>query len=348
MRVHVLGAGIVGLACAEELHRRGHDVAVVDPRPGSGASRVAAGMLTPGGEAWYGEESTFRLGVESAALWEPYAARLGVPLEGAGTLLVGHDAGDAAQVLRQQQLLQDWSSSPVPVLGPAEVRRLEPSLARVHVGVRLPDRAVDPRKVVAALLTRLAGRVVPQPPPVRPEVTVVATGDQLPDPHAHLVRGVRGEILVLRPEPVTRRPGHVVRGWAAGEQVYLVPRADGRVVVGATSEEHDGPAVVTAGGVLRLLRAARALLPSVERAEVLECSAGNRPATPDHLPLVGPGLAPGQWLAAGTFRHGVLLAPLVARLLADSVAGAVPRPELDPHRFRTRPSTSMLKEKQCT
>lgn len=334
MRVHVLGAGIVGLACAEELHRRGHDVTVVDPAPASGATRVAAGMLAPGGEAWFGEEELFALGVEAAALWPGFAARLGIELHERGTLLVGHDAGDAAEVLRHHALLQAWCVV-AELLEPADVRRLEPGLARVRVGVRLEDRAVDPRAVARALLARLAGRVEPSPPVEPPDALVVATGDRLPAPHSALVRGVRGELLVLRSD---RPPRHVVRAAVAGEPVYLVPRDDGRLVVGATSEEHDGPPVVTAGGVLRLLRAARTLLPALDRAEVCEVLAGHRPATVDHRPLVGPGLAPGQWLAAGTFRHGVLLAPLVARLLADSVEGAAPRPALDPRRLVPQPS----------
>lgn len=347
MRVRVLGAGIVGLACADELLRRGHDVTVVDPRPGAGASHVAAGMLTPGAEAWYGEEETFALGVESAALWPSYASRLGVELDTVGTLLVGRDAGDADQVVRRGDLLRGWGRD-VAVLSGAEVRRREPTLARVQAGLLLSDRAVDPRTVLASLTRRLAGRVVPaaaDDPTAPPEVTVVATGHRLPPPHTALVRGVRGEILVLRPG--ARVPRHVVRGWVAGEEVYVVPRADGRLVVGATSEEHDGEARVTAGGVLRLLRAARVLLPCIDRAELLETSARNRPATPDHLPVVGPGFAPGQWVVGGAFRHGVLLAPLLARLLADSVEGAAPRPALDPGRFHTDP-VRPTEEKQCT
>ena len=354
MRIHVLGAGVVGLACAEELLRRGHDVVVVDPHPGSGASRVAAGMLTPGGEAWFGEEVTFRLGVESAVLWPAYAARLGVHLDTAGTLLVGHDATDAAQVERRRCLLHGWGydvpAPGAPLLRTADVRHVEPTLGRVHAGLLLPDRAVDPRALVAALTGRLGGRFVERAPARRPDAVVVATGDRLPAPYTPLVRGVRGEILILRPEASARLPQHVVRGWVAGEEVYVVPRADGRVVVGATSEEHDAPPRVSAGGVLRLLRAARVLLPCVDRAEVLEVAARNRPATPDHVPLVGPGMRRGEWVAAGAFRHGVLLAPLLGRLLADSLEGAPSRPELDPRRFSTPvpPRVPTLEETPCT
>lgn len=329
MRVHVLGAGIVGLACADELVARGHDVAVVDPAPGSGASAVAAGMLSPGGEAWHGEPDVHRLGVASARLWPSYAERLGVALHDRGTLLVGHDAGDRQQVERQAEVLAALGRD-VSLVGPAGVRALEPGLGRVAGGLLLPDAAVDPRSVVSVLLGRLADRVTPTSPPGTPDAVVVATGARLPAPWTSLVRGVRGEVVRLRtPEP----PRHVVRGWVGGDPVYLVPRADGEVVVGASVEEHDEAPVVTAGGVLRLLRAARVLLPAIDRAEVVACEARDRPATRDHLPLVGPTHDPRTWLAAGHFRHGVLLAPLTARLLADALEGAEPDPAVDPRRL---------------
>lgn len=328
MRVEVRGAGIVGLACADELRARGHEVVVVDRAPGSGASAVAAGMLTPAAEAWHGEPDVLRLGVASAALWPAYAARLGVVLHDGGTLVVGHDAGDAQEVARQADLLRGLGVE-VDLLDRGALRAAEPTLGRVARGLRLPDRSVDPRAVVAALLDRLADRVRPEPD-ARADVRVLATGARLPAPWAGLVRGVRGEVVRLRSDDP---PRHVVRGWVAGESVYVVPRTGGELVVGATVEEHDAPPVPTAGAVLRLLLAARTLLPGLDRAEVLACEARDRPATRDHLPLVGPTEDPRTFLAAGHFRHGVLLAPLTARLLADAVEGADPDPALDPRRL---------------
>ena len=108
--------------------------------------------------------------------------------------------------------------------------------------------------------------------------------------------------------------------------------------VGATVEEHDTPAVPLVGNVVRLLHAARTLLPGLERAEVVACEARDRPATPDHRPLVGPTHDPRTWLAAGHFRHGVLLAPLTARLLADALEGVPPDPALDPRRLLPVPA----------
>lgn len=335
MRVHVLGGGVIGLACAAELVGRGHDVTVVDPAPGSGASHAAAGMLAPAGEAWHGEGALHALRVASARLWPSYAAALAVPLHDTGTLLVGVDAGDRQEVERQAALLATHGEE-VELLDGRRARSLEPALGRVTAAAVLAhDRAVDPRAVVAALLSGLGPRVVTQSPNARPDATVIATGARLPAPYDHLVRGVRGEILRLRGDIGL---GRVVRGWVRGEPVYVVPRPSGGggpsdVVVGATSEEHDGPPVVTAGGVRRLLAAATELVPGLDRAELCEALARDRPGTPDNRPLVGPTGDPGVFLAAGHFRHGVLLAPLTARLLADAVEGAAPDPALDPRRF---------------
>jgi len=326
MRVKVLGAGIVGLSVADELMRRGHAVSVVDPAPGTGASYAAAGMLSPSAELWHGEEELLRLGCESLALWPEYAGRLGVPLREEGTLLVGHDVGDLQQVERQAALLGRHGAA-VDLLDATAVAELEPGLGRVRGGALVADPSVDPRAIVAALLARVP--VAASDPRTDHDVTVLATGSRLPAPYDGLVRGVRGEILRLRSDDP---PVRTVRGWVQGEPVYLVPRGSGEVVVGATSEEHDDPPVVTAGGVWRLLTAARALWPAADRAELVEATARDRPGTPDNLPLVGP-VGEGVVLAAGHYRHGVLLAPLTARLVADHLDTGAVDPALDPRRF---------------
>jgi glycine oxidase len=345
MRVTVLGAGIIGLACADELATRGHRVTVVDPTPGHGASYVAAGMLSPAGEFWHGEEALLGLGLRSAALWPAFAAGLGVPIRATGTLLVGLDHGDLQQVQRQAALLAAHGVRVEPLTG-CEVRTAEPTLSdRVRGGARFPDdHSVDPREVIRALLARLeprvtggmaAGRAVQQAwgefqfTSHGTDAVVVATGATLPAPYAHLVRGVRGEIVRARTDDP---PAQTVRGSAHGEPVYVVPRAGGEVVIGATSEEHDGPPLVTLGGVARLLEAARGLIPGLHRAELFEAMARDRPGTLDNLPLVGP-IDDGIVLAAGHYRHGVLLAPLTARLVADHLETGLVEPVVDPRRF---------------
>ncbi len=315
MRIKILGAGIIGLSVADELLRRGHAVTVVDPSPGTGASYAAAGMLSPSAELWHGEEELLRLGRASLALWPEYGDRLGVPLRTDGTLLVGYDAGDRQQVARQVTLLKEHGAS----------------VEQSRDGAFLPDEAsVDPRAVVAALVARVP--VVAADQGIAHEVTVLATGSVLPAPYGSLVRGVRGEIVRVRSDDP---PGTTVRGWVQGEPLYLVPRGSGEVVVGATSEEHDAPPVVTAGGVRRLLAAARLLWPALDRAQLVEAIARDRPGTPDNLPLVGPigHGADGTVLAAGHHRHGVLLAPLTAQLVADHLETGAVDPAVDPRRL---------------
>lgn len=333
MRVRILGAGIVGLSVADELIRRGHDVTVVDPAPGSGASYAAAGMLSPAGEAWYGEESLTRLCLSSLALWPGFAARLGVPVHTRGTLLVGLDAGDVQQVERQLSVL-DLAGVPYERLLRRELLAREPGIGRVAGGAFLAeDHSVDPRAVVAALLERVGDRVGVETNTVA-DVTVIATGARLPDPYSTLIRPVRGDVVRVRTqEPVER----TVRAWAHGEQIYVVPRIDSdEVVIGATTEERDGPLLPTVEGVWRLLDSARRVVPALDRASVVEATSRDRPGTADNLPLVGPTHEPGVVLAAGAYRNGVLLAPLIAQLVADHIETGSVEPAVDPRRFRMK------------
>lgn len=328
MRVRVLGAGIVGLTCAWELIDRGHDVELVDPEPGSGASYAAAGMLSPAGELWHGESELLRLGSASVRLWPGLAAALGVSLHRTGTLLVAADRSDLGEVDRHVALLAASGAS-VRALSPPELLAAEPGLGRVCGGAHLPDdHSVDPRVVVAALRRRI--RVVPvATEPV--DVTVLATGARLPEPFTGLVHAVRGEAVRVR---TAEGPRHVLRGVVHGRPIYLVPRAhSGEVVIGATCEERDGAPVPTVEGVHRLLDAARRLYPGLDGATFTEAIARDRPGTQDNLPLVGPSGRPGVVLAAGHFRHGVMLAPLTAELVADYVEHGTVEQCLDPRRF---------------
>jgi glycine oxidase len=266
--------------------------------------------------------------LRSLELWPEYAERLGVGLHTRGTFLVGSDHGDLQQVERQCALLEGRGVE-VPLFDRRQLRSCEPMLGpRVAGGAWLrDDHSVDPRDVLAALRARTPAVPEPSDPC---DVTVLATGAWLPEPFHHLVRGVRGEIVRVRAD---QTPGRTLRGWVRGEPVYLVPRASGEVVIGATSEEHDGDPVVTLGGVARLLHAARELVPALDRAEFIEAIARDRPGTPDNLPLVGPSGVEGVVLAAGHYRHGVLLAPLTARLVADHLETGHVEPALDPRRF---------------
>jgi glycine oxidase len=352
--VAVIGAGIVGLACAEELVRGGHDVRVLDPDPGGGATRAAAGMLALGGEAWHGETDLLRLGVASARLWLEYAARLqaasgvNVDLRTEGTLLVGQDHDDLRQVRRTIEVLATEGIAFRELDRPG-ARADEPTLSRVAGAVLLPeDHNVNPRLVAEALLRLLGDRVVrtratvldgrvclAEGTDVGCDAVVIATGAQARS-LVPQVRPVRGETIRLR---VIDPPSRVLRARVHGETVYVVPRSDGEVVVGATEEEHAEQPVATLGTVVRLLHAARTLVPGLESAEIVEITARHRPGTPDNGPLLGVTHSPGpvrQVLAVGHYRGGVLLAPLTAQVIRAHVEGgdipAVARPFV-PSRF---------------
>ncbi|MEV1331183.1 glycine oxidase ThiO [Micromonospora costi] len=345
--VAVVGAGPIGLAIAWRCAARGLRVTVHDPAPGSGASAVAAGMLSPVAEAYFGERELTGLLVASAARWPEFAAELGEVTGAAlgyrteGTLMVGLTADDLAEA-RRLWAYQRELGLPVTPLRPTELRDREPALApRVRGGALAPtDHQVDPRLLVPALRTAAerAGAVL-VPGAVRrladldAGVTVVAAGCGAAALTGLPVRPVKGQVLRLR-APGGAAPDfrHVIRGYADGDSVYLVPRHGGEVVVGATVEERRDTDV-SAGAVLRLLRAAVELVPELAEYDLVETAAGLRPGTPDNAPILGP--LPGRpdvLAATGHHRHGIVLTPVTADLIADLVTTGVPDPLLDPFR----------------
>jgi glycine oxidase len=307
--VAVVGGGIIGLSIAWQLRQRDVDVVVFDDGE-PGAWHVAAGMLAPGGESTREPEPLTRLLTASNELWPEFAASLGVDVgyDDAGTLSLAMTADDVAA--------QNWDRP----LRPTELRELEPALSpRVRAGVySATDRQVDPRRVVAALRARLAGRIVNRSVSSLSEVdaptVVVAAGCGTAALTGLPVRPVKGQVLRLRGEPGLIR--HVLHA----PDVYVVPRRDGEIVVGATQEERTDR-VVTAGGVHELLRSAISLVPALAECALVETGVGFRPGTPDNAPMLGRLPSdPRVVVAAGHFRNGILLAPVTARLIADPTA----------------------------
>jgi glycine oxidase len=372
--VLVVGGGIIGLAVAWRARRSGHAVALVERGElASGASRVAAGMLAPVAEAEYGGEGRelLALGLASRERWPDFAHALAAAsgldpgLRRGGTLMVARDR-DAAEGLERELAFRERLGFAVRRLRPSEARALEPALApSVRLALELPDDlSVDPRRVTAALGVaaaragvavherRAVARLLVQSGRVtgvelaggerlRAERVVVAAGAWsgtiagLPAGAGVPVRPVKGQILRLRDPAGPGLLGHVVR-FQGG---YLVPRGDGRYVLGATMEERGFDTAVTAGAVTALLRDAAELVPGISELELGELSAGLRPGTPDNLPAIGPGALPGLVWATGHHRNGILLAPLTAELVTATLAGAAPDPlaaSCDPGRFAPR------------
>ena len=330
MNVAVVGGGIIGLSIAWKLVSRGAEVTVFDDGA-DGAWNVAAGMLAPDGESSFEPPALVRLMSLSAERWPSFAESLGVDVgyDDAGSLSLAVTADDVASASR------GWNS---PVLRPSELRDLEPAVSpRVRAGVYLPgDRQVDPRRVVAALRDRLGPRIVARRVSSLDELeasaVVVAAGCGTEALTGLPVRPVKGQVLRLRGEPGLLR--HVLEATVDGRSVYIVPRADGEIVVGATQEER-ADWTVTAGGVYSLLRAAIELVPDLAECRLVETLVGHRPGTPDNAPLLGT-LRDGVVVAAGHFRNGVLLAPITADLISDLVVTGSADPLLDdfaPGRF---------------
>jgi glycine oxidase len=349
----VVGAGAIGLAAAWRAARAGLSVLVLERDvAGAGASGVAAGMLAPVTEADFGEQELLALNLESRAMWAAFAAELeersGRPsgYADSGCLVVAADRDDVAELRRLQDfhvslgLDSEW-------LTPRAARALEPGLSpRIGGAISAPHEGhVDPVAVVAALAAALEadggelltgceveglvdedGRVTgvrtTSGRDVAAEHVLVAAGAwsaQLA-PDAPAVRPVKGQLLELRvrdgrPLPASR----LVRT----PRCYVVSRPDGRVVVGATTEEQGFDTSVTADGVFRLLEAALEVLPDVVELELVRARAGLRPGTPDGHPVIGAGARPGLFWATGHGRNGVLLAPLTAERVLDAIGAGV-------------------------
>jgi glycine oxidase len=326
--VVVVGAGVIGLACAWRCAQRGLRVLVLEreSQPGAGASGVAAGMLAPVTEAEFGEQALLALNLAGAELWPAFAAELAersgldTGYHASGAIVAAADRDDAEE-LRRLLAFQQSLGLDVRWLGGRECRRLEPRLSpRVPGGILAThEHQVEPRAVIRALVeaTKAAGvelRVgvdVTEPAELDAEHVVVARGCWSGPP----VRPVKGQILRLRGERLAERLVHTPR-------CYVVSRPDGETVVGATVEERGFDTTVTADAIFRLLEAAREVLPDVTELEFVEAAARLRPGTPDNAPLIGE--RDGLIWATGHHRNGVLLAPITAVAVAAMVAGESP------------------------
>ncbi len=350
----VVGGGAIGLCCAWRIAQRGARVVVLDrAEPPAGATRVAAGMLAPIGELAFGEPELLRMTLAAADCYPVFVAELeaasgmSTGYDRRGALHIALDRDEAAELRRVHDLQRSLGLG-AEWLPPRRCRELEPGLTpSFNGGVHAPEEAaIDPRAMTAALLAaldaqgvevrggvevtealldgdRIEGVRTGSGEELRAQSVVLACGawsgvaTWLPERARPPVRPVKGQILELRApdgEPPCQRI-------VASERVYLVPRPDGRLIAGATTEELGFDAAVTAGGVHELLREAYRLLPDVAEMELVEAMAGLRPGTPDNLPLIGPGALEGLVLACGHYRNGILLAPLTGDAVADLLQG---------------------------
>ncbi|MEO8091748.1 MAG: glycine oxidase ThiO [bacterium] len=351
----IVGAGVIGLACAWRAAQAGLRVRVLERGvPGAGASPGAAGMLAPVGEVSWGEERLLRLTQASHARWPSFAAELAaasgteIGYLAIGSLHVALDRDESDELRRRFELMLDLKLD-AEWLRPREARELEPGLTPRCAGAVLAphESAADPGMLVGALRRAAeadGAEVVSGAEAVESLLDGEAIrGVRTADGHEHRarhvvlaagawsgearwlpefarppVRPVKGQILTLRAEDGRTPCERVVES----ERVYLVPRAGGGLIVGATVEEKGFETTVTAGGVLELLREAYRAIPEVAELELAETGAGLRPGTPDNVPLIGPGALDGLVVATGHYRNGILLAPLTAEAVVGVLEGA--------------------------
>jgi glycine oxidase len=364
----IVGGGVIGIACAWRAARRGLSVCVLEreQQVASGASGVAAGMLAPVGELSWGEEALLALGLASMRLWDGFAAELeadsgiSAGYRRCGSLRLALDRDETEELQRRHRLHQQLGLESEWLL-PSACRALEPGLAtNVAAGVHVPhEGAADPVALCEALAAALPSRggvleLGAEVAAAEPERTgwllrladgrelhgerlVVAAGcwsgaaGWLPAALRTPVRPVKGEILTLRGAAGSPACERIV----ASERVYLVPRDDGRLMVGATVEDKGFDLTVTAGGVHELLREAYRVLPEIAELELLEARAGLRPGTPDNAPIIGRSGDRGDQraiVATGHYRNGILLAPVTAEAVAALLADERPAVEIEPFR----------------
>jgi glycine oxidase len=353
--VAVIGGGAVGLAIGWRAALRGLRVVVLERgEPGRGTSWVAAGMLAPVAEARLVEQSLLELGLAAAGRYPGFVEELRAASGddpgylACGTLLVARDRDEAEALDRELELRRGLGLA-VHRLRASAARALEPALApSLRLALEVPgDHAIDPRILTSALAValrraggelrsgtqveavetssgrrvdgvRLAGGEL-----VAAEQVVIAAGawagelEGIPEDARVPVHPVKGQILRLHDPAGPGLLSRVLR--IAGG--YVVPRGDGRYVLGATMEERGFDTTVTAGAVFELLRDAIELVPGISELVLDELCAGLRPTTADNSPAIGPGAIPGLHWAVGHHRNGILLAPITAELTVAGLLG---------------------------
>ncbi|HEX6185123.1 MAG TPA: glycine oxidase ThiO [Pyrinomonadaceae bacterium] len=359
----VVGGGVAGLAAARELARRGLSVALFDDRRAGGASRAAAGMLAPQAEADRADE-LFELLCASRDLYMTFAAAVGaesgidVEIDFMGTLYLALNEEDEEEVERRFAW-QSRAGLSVERLTGEQARELEPNVSpHVRAALFFPrDWQVESRRLVVALdaaAERLGVRIIRGVEALGVRVVGgraagVVTAEGTLDAGAVVfaagawnsrllkfsggeetrldddpeVSPVRGQILSFqRPDPQTPFVRHVVYG-ARG---YVVPRRDGRLLAGSTTEHAGFDCRVTEEGVASVAAHAAELTPAVASLAVADSWAGLRPRAADGLPVLGESAdVRGLFYAAGFYRNGILLAPAAGEIVADLLTGKATR-----------------------
>ncbi|HEY3972127.1 MAG TPA: glycine oxidase ThiO [Candidatus Sulfotelmatobacter sp.] len=346
--VIIVGGGVIGLSLAIELRKRSATVLVIERgEPGREASHAAGGMLVDCGLET--PTALQPLATASARMYPEFAyeveveSGMKVDLRDQGTivLLSPEDAERYTEFLSANRL-------------PSPLKELEPALARidssaVFLPLFLEERSVDPRALSAAAWEAAKRRGVDFSTGDAVQSIIFSAGADRAlvrarteyhgkkvvncagawsgelGPHPFPTRPVKGQMLCLA-MPSRTLLKHVIRA----PDVYLIPRSDGRLLVGATVEEAGFDKRTDPDTIQRLHKAAIALVPQLIEARFLDAWGGLRPGTPDALPILGETATPGYYVATGHFRDGILLAPITAEIMADVIEGKTPEFDLAP------------------
>ena len=337
----IVGGGIIGVSLARELRKHGAEVLIVErTQPGREASHAAAGILSPFGS--HLPQALRPLALNSLKMFAEFVHEV----EDESGIRV--DLRDEGALLRAEEFDSD---SMAQELSEADLRRLSPCLAYQPGFYLVDERSVDPRALMSALLTAAKHRGI-QVATGSPASIVTHKDHRLSvkserteylapvvvnccgawsaevgyeGDHAVPVRPVKGQVLSLA-APRRDLLKHTVRT----SEVYLVPRSDGRILVGASVEEAGFDKRVQPDVIQRYHQLAANLVPDLGEARMLEAWAGLRPGTPDELPILGRTPVSGYFVATGHFRNGILLAPVTAVLMASIIRGLEPAFDIAP------------------
>lgn len=345
----IIGGGVIGLGIGWQLTKSGVSVTIYDSgEAGRAASWAAAGMLAPLAEAHTEEPELLKLGCESLVLYPQWVteleseAEMSVGFRDEGTHIVGLESDDTHQLKHLYQAQQQLGLD-VNWLSGGEVREIESALSpRVSAAIQCEsDYQVDNRLMVTALKSAYLrnGGVLHENNPIekihvedcqvqgietregfhRGDMVILSAGcwssqiDGIPDSIRPPVRPVKGQMMALQMEDgITINS--VIRTVRARypTDVYLVPRTDGRLIIGATSEEMGYDTRLTVGGMFELLRGAWEVVPGVYELPILESWAGLRPGSRDNAPILGKTPVENLIYATGHYRNGILLSPITA------------------------------------
>ena len=346
----VIGGGVIGLSVGWQLLRRGVPVVLFErDKAGRAASWAAAGMLAPHSEVGFEEEEFLRLGIESLREFPRFVDELAedagrrVSLDDRGTMIVGFHRDDTERIRRLYEFREDLGL-PVKWLPGTAGREIEPLLSpKITAAIWLPDDCqINNRDLIDALRDAFVARGgdLREDTPARSVViednralavrtdadevaassVIVAAGcwsgliAGIPDALKPPVRPVKGQIVSLRMIGEFEFK-HVVRA----PDAYLLPKNDGRLLVGATQEEMGFDVTPTAGPVMRLLERGWEAIPSIYDLAIDSIDVGLRPGSRDNEPLIGPTEISDLYFATGHHRHGILLAPVTAYALCDMI-----------------------------